>query len=199
MTHDLVEAACCWLAVYNQDNREKVARDEAKYEAEQKVLRDKNRRAESDFRHAALLARVRAQPLVRRWRPCTPASPRFQPAWYVESYNMQVECTMQEAAVQSGVDTEPAGIQPPVEPVAPTNDAACLPVPPVKHDIMASKRAVQSPDGHFNFWRAEELRADNAEAKVGECSDQETSRGQALRSYSSHNATHLITRAHSCR
>lgn len=39
--------------------------------------------------------------------------------------------------------------------------------PPAKHDIMASKRAVQSPDGHFNFWRAEELRADNAEARVG--------------------------------
>lgn len=60
-----VKPPCFWLAVYNQDNREKVARDEAKYEAEQKVLRDKNRRAESDFRHAALLARVRAQPLVR--------------------------------------------------------------------------------------------------------------------------------------
>ena len=57
-----------WPAVYNQDNREKVARDEAKYEEEQKVLRQKNRKAESEFRHAALLARVRAQPLVRTWR-----------------------------------------------------------------------------------------------------------------------------------
>ena len=76
MMHGLViKPRCWWLAVYNQDNREKVARDEAKYEAEQKVLRDKNRRAESDFRHAALLARVRAQPLVRIWQLHAHASP----------------------------------------------------------------------------------------------------------------------------
>ena len=52
-------------AVYNQDNREKVARDEAKFEAEEKERREKHRKAESDYRHAALLARVRGEPLVR--------------------------------------------------------------------------------------------------------------------------------------
>jgi hypothetical protein len=74
-----------------------------------------------------------------------------------------------------------------------TDDAACLPVPPVKHDIMASKRAVQSPDGHFNFWRAEELRADNAEAKVGRYSDQETARrsGPALLLISRNEQSHV--------
>lgn len=85
VTHERLQACTCWklqytarstssltavrsrCAVYNQDNREKVARDEAKYEAEQKVLREKNRKAESEFRHAALLARVRGAPLVRHW------------------------------------------------------------------------------------------------------------------------------------
>ncbi len=38
--------------------------------------------------------------------------------------------------------------------------------PPVKHDIMAAKKAIQDPAGHFNFWRAEEMRDGNAEAKV---------------------------------
>lgn len=119
--------------VYNQDNREKVARDEAKYEAEQKVLREKNRKAESEFRHAALLARVRGAPL--------------------------------DAATQSG-ELPP----PPAEEAAAVVAQPAL-EPPVKHDIMAAKRAVQQPDGHFNFWRAEELRESNADTKADEAAE----------------------------
>ena len=54
----------CYHAVYNQDNREKVARDEAKFEKEQAEKREQHRQAESQYRHAALLARARQQPLV---------------------------------------------------------------------------------------------------------------------------------------
>ena len=32
---------------------------------------------------------------------------------------------------------------------------------------MASKRAIQQTDGHFNFWKEEELRAGNCDVKVG--------------------------------
>lgn len=38
--------------------------------------------------------------------------------------------------------------------------------PPAKHDIMAAKKAIQDDDGHFNFWRADEMRDGNAEVKV---------------------------------
>jgi hypothetical protein len=94
----------------------------------------------------------------------------------------EITATLQEAAVPSEAEAEPAGMISPADTAAAVDDAACVPVPQVKHDIMASKRAVQSPDGHFNFWRAEELRADNAEAKVGGCSGPASSRGcQALR------------------
>ena len=54
----------CYHAVYNQDNREKVARDEANFEKEQAEKREQHRQAESQYRHAALLARARQQPLV---------------------------------------------------------------------------------------------------------------------------------------
>lgn len=56
---------CLARAVYNQDNREKVARDEANFEEEEKERRAKHRKAESEYRHAALLARVRGELLVR--------------------------------------------------------------------------------------------------------------------------------------
>ena len=58
-------------------------------------------------------------------------------------------------------ERQPAAIE-----EAPTKDAAAPSEPRVKHDIMATKRAVQQADGHFNFWKEEELRAGNAEVKV---------------------------------
>ena len=58
-------------------------------------------------------------------------------------------------------EQQPAAIE-----EAPATDAAAPSEPRVKHDIMATKRAVQQADGHFNFWKEEELRAGNAEVKV---------------------------------
>lgn len=52
-------------AVYNQDNREKVLRDELAFEEVQKAKRAKFQKAESEYRHALLLARARQEPLVR--------------------------------------------------------------------------------------------------------------------------------------
>eukprot|EP00208_Stichococcus_sp_RCC1054_P003459 CAMPEP_0206145392 /NCGR_PEP_ID=MMETSP1473-20131121/27192_1 /ASSEMBLY_ACC=CAM_ASM_001109 /TAXON_ID=1461547 /ORGANISM="Stichococcus sp, Strain RCC1054" /LENGTH=58 /DNA_ID=CAMNT_0053541579 /DNA_START=89 /DNA_END=262 /DNA_ORIENTATION=- len=42
--------------VYNQDNREKVLRDELAFEEVQKAKRAKFQKAESEYRHALLLA-----------------------------------------------------------------------------------------------------------------------------------------------
>lgn len=71
-----------------------------------------------------------------------------------------VPCAWQDAATQSGE------LAPPPAEEAAAVDAQPAQEPHVKHDIMAAKRAVQQPDGHFNFWRAEELRESNAETKV---------------------------------
>jgi hypothetical protein len=48
-------------AVYNQDNREKVAKDEAAYEEVQKAKRAKHQQAESEYRHARMLGRARGE------------------------------------------------------------------------------------------------------------------------------------------
>lgn len=57
--------------MYNQDNREKVVKDEAAYEEVQKAKRAKHQKAESEYRHAIMLARVRGEPQVGT----TPGSP----------------------------------------------------------------------------------------------------------------------------
>ena len=46
------------LAVYNQDNREKVERDERKHEAEERVRKAKHDAAESEHRRQILLQRA---------------------------------------------------------------------------------------------------------------------------------------------
>ncbi len=52
--------------MYNQDNREQVLRDEQAYDEVQKAKRAKFEKAESEYRHACLLARARKEPLVSR-------------------------------------------------------------------------------------------------------------------------------------
>jgi hypothetical protein len=74
LQHDT--AGSLLVAVYNQDNRLKVARDEAKYEAEQKELRDKHQAAERGFRHQLLLQRARERRAVR-----TSVHPLSQAQW----------------------------------------------------------------------------------------------------------------------
>lgn len=52
--------------MYNQDNREKVEKDERAHEAEERVRQQKHEQAESEYRRQLLLARARGTQLPAR-------------------------------------------------------------------------------------------------------------------------------------
>ena len=92
--------------MYNQDNREKVERDERAHEAEELLLRQKHEAAESEHRRQLLLARARGtRPpprlqarLASERRTATPACSRK------EGVVARQEKKRKEAAVVSALD-----------------------------------------------------------------------------------------------
>lgn len=149
IVHDDVHVQKSWH-VYGRENRNRVARDEAKHAEEQKVLDEKREQAEREHRRNHLLARARARYGVRR------------PLYKTRSTQPPIQQTDQQST-QASEDTPTAPIDAPpthIEPAAPNAVAAPRDRSPI--------RASGSPRAqlHINFFRKEELKQKHEEEEV---------------------------------
>lgn len=160
--------------VYNQDNREKVAKDEAAYEEVQKAKRAKHQQAESEYRHARMLGRARGElqavqaPQVTLKDGSPPrqllASPDSSVAVANQqhealrptnlSHNLEQQQQQHHTAAQSSTITP---LQPLAEPAA-----ASLKQSELSIGVHTKRR----DDGHMNFWKEDEVKAGNADVKA---------------------------------